>query len=254
MTFRHLRFLLILVVLSSCDDEKKEKEILPLSFEKEFIKKQDPACKEGDPKCALISLEVVKAVGNPEVSAEINAALQQHLIEMIAAEEAPKVADLDELTNFFIEDYKQAVQDFSEEPAWEAFVNQNVFLEKDSIVSIGITAEIFTGGAHGYKTLHFLNFNPSTGEAYSKQDLYTPEFVDLVEEKFRKRHKIPDKENINSTGFWFENDEFHLPENVGFSEDKVILVYNSYEVAPYSAGDIYMEIPLKEARPFLRIQ
>lgn len=104
------------------------------------------------------------------------------------------------------------------------------------------------------KRLPFLNFDPTTGKQYSQEELFTPEFTDFIEDIFRKEQNIPAEENINSTGFWFENDTFHLPENIGFEEEKVILIYNSYEIAPYAAGDIYMEIPIEEVRPFLQIQ
>lgn len=256
MNCRSVWILFIFLVFASCQEEKKEevKETLPLSFKKEIIKKEDPACQQKEQNCSVISLEVVKAVGNRAVAAEINTILQEHLVEMIAAEEAPKIADLQELTNFFIDNYTQAVQDFAEEPAWEAYVNENIYLRNEDLTSVGITAEIFTGGAHGYKTLHFLNFDPKTGNLYSKEELFTPGFLGLAEKEFRKQQNIPAEDNINSTGFSFENDVFELPENIGFSENSIILIYNSYEIAPYSAGDVYLEIPMKEARPFLKIQ
>ncbi len=244
---------LLLLLFTSCAEEKEKKD-LPLRFEKEsIIKKSGENCDTAEYDCTIISLEVVKAKG-AEVSEDINQKLEEHVIQLISSEEDPAATSLEELSENFINDYKEAAKSFSEEPPWEAYLNENVYFKSDSLVSIGITAEIFSGGAHGYKTLTFLNFNPNTGEKYSAEDLFTPEFTGFIEGKFRSKFDIPSEDNINSTGFWFENDVFQLPENIGFEEDKVILIYNSYEIAPYSAGDIYMEIPFEEVRPFLRIE
>lgn len=254
MTQNILRILLFFLIFSSCQDDKKPKE-LPLRFEKEsFIKKAGQNCEVEDYDCTIISLEVIKAKGAPKVSEEINQALEEHVIGLIASEENPEIENLEELTNNFITDYQKAAESFSEEPAWEAYVNESVYKKSENLLSIGVTTEIFSGGAHGYKNLTFMNFNPKTGEKLSWQDIFTDEFKDFVEEKFRKEYEIPAEENINSTGFWFENDKFHLPANIGFSDENVILTYNIYEIAPFADGDFYMEIPMEEARPFLKIE
>ena len=241
--------------MSCQEDKKEEKKEAPLSFRKEsIIKKAGKNCDTAEYDCSIISLEVLKATGAAGVSEEINAALEEHVIRMIASEEDPQISNLEELSESFLADYREAAESFSEEPPWEAYVNESIYLRAESVVSVGITTEIFSGGAHGYKTLSFLNFNPETGEVFSSEDLFTPEFKDFVEEKFRREQEIPAEDNINSTGLWFKDDTFQLPENIGFSEDKVILIYNSYEIAPYAMGDIYLEIPMEEARPFLKIE
>ncbi|MGB7786238.1 MAG: DUF3298 domain-containing protein [Salinimicrobium sp.] len=253
MTHKLFRIFLLLLLVTSCAEEKEKKD-LPLRFEKEsIIKRTGQNCDTAEYDCTIISLEVVKAKG-AEVSKDINAKLEEHVIQLISTEEDPAVTSLEQLSENFISDYNEAAESFSEEPPWEAYLNENVYFKSDSLVSIGITAEIFSGGAHGYKTLTFLNFNPKTGDRYSAEELFKPEFSSFVEEKFRSKYEIPSEENINSSGFWFENDEFRLPENIGFEEDKLILVYNSYEIAPYAFGDVYMEIPLEEVRPFLKIE
>lgn len=254
MTYRILRFLLVFLLISSCQDEKKTTE-LPLRFEKEnIVKKAGENCDAAEYDCTIISLEVLKAKGPTEVSENINRVLQEHAIATISSEENPQIKDFEELTNNFISEYHKAAAEFSQEPPWEAYLNESIYRKDTALVSIGITTEIFTGGAHGYKSLHFLNFDPQTGETLAWKDILTPDFKDYVEKKFRKEQDIPADAGINSTGFWFENDTFHLPTNIGFTDEHVILVYNSYEIAPYAAGDFYMEIPLEEVRSFLKNQ
>jgi hypothetical protein len=247
-------FLACLFIISCKEENKQSKKIRPLSFSKErIIKKSGANCDTAEYDCSIISLEVLKANGAASVSKQINAALEEHVIKMIASQEDTLIGSLEELSENFLKDHQEAAESFSEEPPWEAYVNEAIYLKNDYLISIGITTEIFSGGAHGYKSLSFINIDPRTGNIYNTEDLFTPEFQELVEEKFRLQQNIPEDVNINDTGFWFKNDKFHLPENVGFSEEKVILIYNSYEIAPYAAGEIYLEIPMEEARPFLKI-
>ncbi len=254
MTYRIFRLLMVFLLISACEDEKKTTE-LPLRFEKQTIeKKVGENCDTAEYDCTVISLEVLRAKGPERVTENINRVLQEHVISIISSEENSRIKDLEELASTFISEYRKAAEEFSQEPPWEAYVNESIYKRDEVLISIGITTEIFSGGAHGYKSLHFLNFDPETGKTLTWKDIFTPDFKKYVEEKFRKEQEIPADANINSTGFWFENETFHLPANIGFTDEHVILIYNSYEIAPYATGDFYLEIPLQEVQSFLKIQ
>lgn len=254
MTQKIFRILLITLFFTACQDEKKPAE-LPLRFEKEtIVKKEGKNCETADYDCTIISLEILEAKGPEEVAGKINRTLKNHVITTISSEENPVLTEYEELTDTFINDYKKAAESFSSEPPWEAYLNQSIYRKDTMLVSIGITTEIFSGGAHGYKNLSFLNFDPKTGEQLTWKDIFNSDFKEHAEVLFRSKYKIPAEGNINSTGFWFENDVFHLPANIGFTDEELILVYNSYEIAPYADGDYYMEIPLEEVRPFMKNQ
>lgn len=257
MSLRFLRSLALTLIFFGCKNDKAEQVRLdaPLRFEKEsLVKRAGQNCDTAEYDCSIIALEVVRATGAEEVASQINQNLNEHIIKLISTQEDPGISSLEELTEKFLTDYREAAENFSEEPPWEAYVDEKLYMRSDSLISVGITTEIFSGGAHGYKTLTFLNFDPFTGNILSKNDIFKEEFLGFVEQRFRQEQGIPEGENINSTGFWFEDETFSLPENIGFTEDKVVLVYNSYEIAPYAAGDIVMEIPLEEVRPFIRIE
>ena len=258
MSRNFIRLFLLMLVFTGCKKDKEEKEVqrqIALRFEKEsLVKKAGENCDTAEYDCSIIVLNVVRAEGAPGVSENINRNLDEHIIKLISTQENSATSNLEELSEEFLADYRTAAENFSEEPPWEAYVDQKVYLRSDSLISVGVTTEIFSGGAHGYKTLTFLNFDPTTGKILSKNDIFERDFTSFVEQKFREEQGIPKDENINSTGFWFKNETFSLPENIGFSDEKVILVYNSYEIAPYAAGDIVMEIPLEEVRPFIRIE
>ena len=256
MSSKVFRLLLLLIIFSGCKKDKEEEKFsAALRFEKEsLVKKAGENCDTADYDCTIIALDLVRAKGAEGVATQINRNLDEHIIKLISTQEDPQIKTLDSLADKFLTDYREAAENFSEEPPWEAYVNEQVSFRSDSLISVKIITEIFSGGAHGYKTLSFLNFDPTLGKMLSKNDIFEEEFTAFAEQKFRQQQEIPEEDNINSTGFWFENETFSLPENIGFSEGNVVLVYNSYEIAPYAAGDIVLEIPLEEVRPFIRIE
>jgi len=120
-------------------------------------------------------------------------------------------------------------------------------------VSLECTLFLFTGGAHGYGGTSYLNFDLATGALIENVNLFVnyPEFEAYAETKFKEAQGIPKNDNINASGFWFENDTFYLSETIGFDQENLLIIYNSYEISSYAAGPIVLEIPLTEVAPFL---
>lgn len=241
----------IFLVISSCKNDKEEDA--SLYFENKTIVERSDDCVLESYSCSIISLEFISASGPEEISEKINRVLEQHLIHIVSTEGDPNVSSLQELAENFITNQKNSALDFDEEIPWKAYINTSIFDHTSQLVSIGVDAEISTGGAHGYSSHTFLNFDPETGEELSHSEIFKEGFKAYTEKVFREKQGIPTGENINSTGFWFENNEFELPENIGFDPSNVILVYNSYEIDSYADGDLYMEIPREEVKHFLKI-
>lgn len=254
MQSKFLPFLLILLVFSSCQQDKRETEI-PLEFvNKTVVKKSGENCELEGQFCSIISLEMLRATGPEEVSQKINKRLEEHVIRIVSTEEAPRSESAEELAENFLKQQQRTAEEFEESMPWKAVVNQSVYSNTDSLVSIGVDARIFTGGAHGYSSLTFLNFNPKTGEQLPNNALFTEEFTKYAEKKFREKENIPMNTNINSTGFLFENDSFQLPQNIGFGTDSLLLVYNPYEISSYAEGEISMKFALDEVQQFLKLE
>ena len=52
----------------------------------------------------------------------------------------------------------------------------------------------------------------------------------------------------------FENDEFYLPNNIGFTKNGLQLIYNQYEVASYADGPMSITLPYAEIRNYLAVE
>ena len=242
------------LAFSSCKNEPEAKEI-PLHFEEKALRKTvGEGCDSEEITCTFIAINSVTAVGPPVISEEINHTIEEYIIKAVSAEENPRVTSLEELAENFISDYLQTAEKFGQEVGWKTYVDARMLHSSATILSVGITSEVYEGGAHGYENLYFLNFNPETGALYSPEELFEPGFTKFVEKQFRTDHNIPEEDKINSTGFQFKNNNFQLPKNIGFDDEKILFVYNAYEISPYASGEFYFEIPKTKLKAFLKLQ
>ena len=74
-------------------------------------------------------------------------------------------------------------------------------------------------------------------------------FNDL--EAFKRIAKTHFDKTVKDKNTLFEPDNFILPANIGYTEDGLMLLYNVYEIAPYSTGTIEFTIPYEEVDPVL---
>jgi len=210
-------------------------------------------CNPEEENCAYISLQVPWAENLNSRDMNLNRNIEKHVIKILDYEEEISSGDLEGMARNFISNYEASAIEFPEfNIPWEANVEGIILTNNPEIISIQFDLALFTGGAHGYTSKSFLNIDPRTGEVLNTEDLFTSEFKSYAENLFRKKHAIPSEEPINSTGYFFENDSFHLPQNIGFFKNKIILRYNAYEVASYSEGGIQLEIPREEAKDFMK--
>lgn len=242
--------LVITALLVSCKNEITQTEFEDFAVEQ--ISEKD--CLTEEENCAFISIHTPLAKPNTAHSSIINNKIEDHINGLIDYQDGQRFETLEALAQRFIDDYETSATEFPEyNIPWEASVEGKLILQSSEIISLEYQLALFKGGAHGYSSVSYLNFDPLTGEQLSHQDIFTSEFKSYAEDLFRKKNNIPLGQAINSTGFFFENDKFQLPRNVGFSKNKIVLRYNPYEVASFAEGGIDLEIPMSDARPFIKI-
>ncbi|WP_373059626.1 DUF3298 domain-containing protein [Zunongwangia sp. H14] len=246
---KYLLILLLALIFAGCEQEEK-----PLHFTNYSIEKSSDNCNPEEGDCAFISISYPVAENENKVASKINEEIRSHIIEIVDYQEEEKLVSVEELAINFIENYKTNARDFSAyELPWEATIFAEFTRRDAALISIRFNSRMFTGGAHGYSSISYLNFNPETGDLYSYNELFTPEFKRFFEEKFRKDQGIGEEDSINSTGLFFEDDTFVLPENIGFTEEGLVLHYNAYEIASYAEGEFSYRLPYSDVGRFLKI-
>jgi len=190
--------------------------------------------------CPQIDIEYVTVKSDTKASEKINAEIQNFIIASLSIGEKEGKNSASTI--------EKAMKDFAEISVQEKYSNKEVF-------SISCQNYLYTGGAHGYGAVSFLNFNPQTGKQLYYEDVFenVSDFEALAEKLFRQQQEIPKEGSINATGFWFEDDRFYLPETFGISKEFITLQYNQYDIASYAAGPIVVEIPIARVNDLLTI-
>ncbi|MCM5662447.1 DUF3298 and DUF4163 domain-containing protein [Galbibacter mesophilus] len=218
-----------------------------------FVIKDIPTddCKE----CPKVIIEMPQAQPENEVASKINDKIEEFVIKTLNYSEENTADSLSSAIEIFRSEYTKLKERFPEEIIpWEATIRGEVSFQNEHFASIKVDSYIFTGGAHGYGSVNYLNFDISNGTHLNAEELLTDKkaFLSFAEKTFREKEDIAADANINSTGFMFESDRFHLPNSIGFDEKGIILVYNPYEIAAYADGLTKIEIPFEEAKAFIK--
>ncbi len=252
---KYVFVLLLSLLVVSCKKNAKKTADKSVDFSLVTLDSTNiKACAGGG--CPDVELNYLKFQGDTEFSKTVNAKNKEALISLFKLDpDAPKVNSIDAAVNGFVEDYFQFKAEFPEAKAgYEAQVDQEVLSQNDKSLVIKTSFYLFTGGAHGYGGVHFLNFDAQTGKYLEHKDLIADisGFTDFVEEKFRQKYNIPPDADINAQGFFFDDGKFALPENIAVTADQVILLYNPYEAASYAQGQLRFVFPLKTVEAFLK--
>lgn len=196
----------------------------------------------------IVEVNIPQASGNITVSNQINSEIQKTIISALSIgnPDEKTSSSLEESISSFNKEYETFKTDFPESSQiWEAQIDGEVLFESSEITSISITSYVNTGGAHGTLNISFLNFDSVTGLRITNKNLFNN--VDA----FKEIAKIHFNKAIKEKDILFEQDKFELPENISFTEDGLILLYNTYEIAPYSSGVIEFTVPFEDAEPYL---
>lgn len=235
-------FLIIVLFFLSCEKDTK------ITFEPFSLKKE--TCEE----CPLIEVSIPKAIGNTKLDQVINTALREEIISILKFDDEINVATIEEAIASFESENKKLKEKFPEETTqWEAKLEGEVTYEDKHILTIRLNSYLFTGGAHGYSTVRFLNFDKTKAIELEQSELFKnmASFTEFAETNFRSQENIPNNAPINSTGFMFENDTFYLPENIGYTKEGLQLFYEQYEIASYADGPIIITLAYPAVQKFL---
>lgn len=224
-----------------------EENTIQLDFTAKTITPADFSVCE-NPPCPKIEIDYLD-FSEKGISKKIGQVMENRRAMIFKSSDEDNYTSLKEALDGFIAEFKRFNEEFPDfEADYEIRLKEDVVYRTDEILVVKTKYYIYKGGAHGYGATNFANFSLKTGKLLEAKDLFPQldEFKAYAEEKFREKYNIPKGENINSTGFFFENDVFALPNNIAILEEEVVLVYNAYEAAAYANGEMVLRFPKSE--------
>jgi hypothetical protein len=243
---------LILLVLSACNSvEEIQLESRQLEGE-ELV-----TCQEGP--CPKISVEYLYPQIPEHGDSNLARAIDQWVVSamLIREHQGGEPAFIPDAAERFALDYRNDKEEFPDmSGVYELTVDVSQTYDVNGLWCLKMENYKYTGGAHGNGSTSYLLFDTELDEAVDFDQLIEDQagFMALAEKTFRSQQGIEYGVPINETGYWFENDQFQLARSIGLENDRVVMVYNPYEIASYADGAIVVEIPLTSATSFLALK
>ena len=209
------------------------------------------------------------------VAVRMNRSIQREFLGDDYATLEP-VAAVDSFRNAYLADYrnevgaifeKERANAYSEEeiPAWFSQTYSLVtFVEEGQGGVINATANYFVdmGGAHPHQWSQWLNFDFVTGRILEKDEVFhleaSADIESLLLDKLirMQAEENPDMqvnslEDLQNMGF-LQHTNMFIPDNFLLSKRGMRFLFNRYDIAPYSAGEIVIEVPYEEIGHYLK--
>lgn len=195
----------------------------------------------------IVEVNIPRAAGDEVISNIINSKIANRINRSLQLNDSVRsLQSIEDGIAYFNNEYKAFKEDFPESSQiWEAQIDGELLHQSAELICISITTYINTGGAHGILNISFLNFDSFTGNLIPNINL----FKDL--NAFKKVAKPYFENAISYKTRSFDTEIFKLPENITYSGNGIVLLYNTYEIASYAEGIIEFTIPYNEAQPYL---
>ncbi len=250
MKTTRLTFFILLYTLSFSCNNKPDKGSDNIDYQIVTFETSFGDCSNTDSNCYEIKIVCPELkMGNPGVQTRINASIRDTVLNTLAGFSGLQgnlPSSVEDISKNIFNEFARLKEEFSDfSQQWYIRMEAEVLLANEQLISIMLFTDSYTGGAHGNSWISFLNFSTETGTELTWKDMVTnkKEFLKLSEIKFRKVREIPVGASLGEAGFFFKDDVFVLPQSIGFTEEGMVSVFNSYEAGPYYLGPTEYLIP-----------
>ena len=200
-----------------------------------------------------IEINIPQAKGSKNIATPINTTLAHFVNNALDIDATNQnIADIKKSIDAFKNAYKTFKTQigktlYTSLPPWEVIIDGELLYQNQTFASIVMNSSINTGGAHNNLVVKFFNFNVANGEILQIDTLIKdiPGFTVLAKKYFDKELLSASDERMEA----FKSDTFALPNQIGFSEDGVILFYQTFNTAtnniieftiPYTVANNYL--------------
>lgn len=206
--------------------------------------------------CTIIDLSypMFESAVESSHAAEINRQIEAYVLEQFF----PDTAEHKSIEGFakqFISDYRDIKAAFGDAFGWHAKLNSKVLRNDSAVVTIELSSDLYTGGAHGNTRVQYLNFSRQSGKEIPLDAVFAPGYEEklnkIVEQQFRKKYKIKPEGDLSDEGFQFENEKYYNEDNFALLPERIKFYFNNYEIAPYSSGPSEIFVSYNELKDIL---
>ena len=142
------------------------------------------------------------------------------------------------------EDSKEYMPDF--EQTWEENSYMKMIAHRNNMLTLTYENDGYSGGAHGYYTIFYKNFDLNNNQTLQLSDVFTDVQKVNWNAILMKHFKNKDQKEMLLV------DKIPVNNNFYYSDKAITFVYNQYEITAYAAGVVEIEVPFTELKPYLK--
>ena len=260
---RNLIVTVALFVVAACGTEQTN--TIPenggaIRFNLHEISAESRACVESEAKCARVKLKTIKTTGGGTEAARDNIDLYllhdlvSRMRSLLPEEVGNPINNAEELAAAFLAEHRVFAEAFPDATAeWIVEITASSITNTPAVATIDITEFAYTGGAHPNTRRRLVSFDVESGQLLGIDDLTTDidTLTSLTARQLRVDQGLEPDDDLEAAGFWFPEEGFALPDNLGITADGIIFHWDAYEIAPYSMGPIDVTVPASELETVL---
>ena len=199
----------------------------------------------------------------------INRAIQREFLGEAFAQSAPEVA-VDSFKNDYLRTFHQETGELyqtdldkhgadSNIPQW---YNQTyslvTFVDEGQAGTVIASANYYVdmGGAHPNQWSRWMNFDFETGQLLTREAVFQPSAKEDIERVLFDKlllhvgEQYPDEtlstlEDLQQKGY-LQLTNIYIPDNFLLRKEGISFLFNRYDIAPYAAGEIVIDVPYGE--------
>lgn len=224
--------------------------------------------------------DIIGANLPPTVANEADTLVARFIATALGStEDMNSTSELDSLAQGWIEDCQNSIESeytSLSDGGEELFTNlkrkidivYNITLNDYHLLTIGLDEQSYTGGAHPSQSTTYINIDRGGNQLLSLEEIIAPEhlkaflqyektkllatqrdnlYPEIVEEydAFISNQATMTTEAQQTT--YGDRDDFYL------TPTSIVTYYNSYDIAPYAAGLITVELPYAEVKDYINM-
>jgi hypothetical protein len=138
--------------------------------------------------------------------------------------------------------------------SWYFIGHVDVMVASDTLISLEVSSESFTGGVHASYTTNYVNIDPKTGTAYLLDAMlragYEDELNRLASEDVQEQLGLTGNDSIDGPDF--PQEPFKLNENYGFRKEGIVFFFNEHELPSFAEGPTEILIPYEKLQGWIK--
>ncbi len=123
----------------------------------------------------------------------------------------------------------------------------------NDLLTFRITHEGYLGGAHGYFSRSFVNYDLRKQAVETADSLFANKVAirSLIIKQLTADNKLQSPRQLEENAIVFSVADIQVPANFYFEDDNVVFYYNPYEIGSWAQGEVNVKVPFSALRQYL---